>query len=257
MFTPPKTYPSIRDVQALAPHTMWIPQVASSVTGAMGSPVSALNSIGANTTGHHFTQGTSSARPTLQQDSNGTRYLQFSGSHFMAVPSSTAKFNFLHDGSDYCVFTAYSIDSASGVQVIINTAIGPVSGVQGYLQLYRSTGRNAETRMTNGTTTIFMNNVVSGSVETGTDTISVSKFESSENTTQIYSDELRQNTAGTTGSASTGNADGDMTIGRRTKMATLFMTGKFYGAVVFNRVPSAAETQLVVDMFAGMMRKQL
>lgn len=56
--------------------------------------------------GHHATQATSAARPTLRQDSNGKLYLDFAGSQYLTVAGSQAAFKFMHDGSGGSMFGA-------------------------------------------------------------------------------------------------------------------------------------------------------
>lgn len=49
--------------------------------------------------GNHRIQSTEGSRPTLRQHSDGRYYLDYSGGKLLEVPTSTATFKFLHDGT--------------------------------------------------------------------------------------------------------------------------------------------------------------
>lgn len=59
--------------------------------------------------GHHRIQTVEASRPTLRQRSDGVYYLDYTGGKSISVPSSTADFNFLHDGTGMtlCAFINY------------------------------------------------------------------------------------------------------------------------------------------------------
>jgi PKD repeat protein len=101
----------------------WNPDVSASVTTSGGGALDSISSVGLNTAA--FTQ-TGAARPQLVANQiNGKPVIRFDGAtSFMAIASSTALFNFLHNSTGGTVIIVSRVDALGVANAFIGNTVG-------------------------------------------------------------------------------------------------------------------------------------
>ena len=103
--------------------------------------------------GHHRTQTNNSLRPILRQRADGVYYLDYSSGKILSVPSSTASFNYLHngDGGTFIAFIEW-LQGSSASRYMQNA---PSTSSVGFQITNSSTTQNAIISIARGVSSVL------------------------------------------------------------------------------------------------------
>ena len=174
--------------------------------------------------GNHATQATSSKRPTYTEG-GGLSWLAFDGvDDLMSVPSSTDKFNFLHNGLGCTTFSA--IDNASGHNGVIYITSLDSNDVGATLYIQSNRYRSAVCNATGAF--MVLGNALG--IATGVDIVTVLNSSGKSPDYQLFEKQASSFTTNYVGSPSTSNATNNLSIGSRNG-TSLFFSGKMFGLI--------------------------
>lgn len=126
------------------PTSMWQDTGRTTQASANADVIGSWDDMSGN--GRHFQQSDGTKKPTLRTaQRNGKPVIRFDGvNDYLQCISSAATFNFLHDGTDYTIITAYKMSTVSATfywlldNTILSSSISSREGA--YLRLDFRTG---------------------------------------------------------------------------------------------------------------------
>jgi hypothetical protein len=250
-------------------HSWWDAADAASVTLDSGR-VSQLSDKSGNS--RHLTNTTSgSTQPSyVTGGRNGLNVARFAAASVqrLSVPSSTATYKFLHDGTpcwwisvntfgtvsnpatEYCLFQTNPSSSSSGISMAYDDSYGGANDAAS-LTIYRSVGSSYAATTLNATSTSFLSgyqNILTANTILVIDCLlDVANATASERISLAINggSGIKQNTR--TNAVSTANAPGDMVVGSYLSGSTFSspLQGDICELMFFSQQPTAAARDLI------------
>ena len=220
------------DIQDLS--TMW--QESSKTTpAAVDQPIGYIESKTGS--GNDFQQSVAAKRPILRHDGT-SYYLEGNGTMYMAIPSSTASFKYLHNSQGGMLFAGVRRNDSGTLAVILGNAW---SSAHIGFRLSSDSGNNLNLFLGRGTagTPCIDHTGTNGLFTKNINHLVTQRFDVAETpdinvTTDGVDDEFNPSN-----SANAGSATLDLALFENSTLGNAIPTGRFYGSAFFNETLSA------------------